>query len=139
MAMTNNLFHEPEDGYIAHTATSAMFVTNANLHEWAVFMTERSARCASEMLEASIRWPRSLAKNHTAFNVVNDTDLTFFDWLDQKQEEREQFVRYMKIIRSSTGMGLEHLIEGFKWESLGTGTVVDVCSNYHCAILILPF
>jgi 6-hydroxytryprostatin B O-methyltransferase len=136
MAMTNNLFYEPEPNHIAHTATSAMFVTNPLMHEWAVFMTERSALCASKMLEASIKWPQSLAKNHTGFNIAQDTELTFFEWLDQEPKESERFVQYMKMIRSSEGLGLEHLISGFDWASLGTGTVVDV---RHVSSLYLSF
>nr|WCR31483.1 O-methyltransferase [Talaromyces sp.] len=126
MAMTNNLFHEPEPNHVAHTATSAMFVTNPLMHDWAIFMAERSALSASKMLEASIKWPQSLAKNHTGFNIARDTDLAFFDWLDKDPKESERFAQFMKMIRSSESLGLHHLINGFDWASLGTGNVVDV-------------
>ncbi|OKL62670.1 hypothetical protein UA08_01176 [Talaromyces atroroseus] len=126
MAMTNNLFHEPEPNHVAHTPISALLATDHLMHEWARFMTERSALCASKMLEASITWPQSLAKNHTGFNIAQDTTLTFFEWLDKEPKESERFAQYMQMIRSTEGLGLEHLISGFDWASLGTGTVVDV-------------
>lgn len=128
MAMTNNLFCEPESNRIAHTATSALFVTNPKFHDWAIFMGNKSALCASAMLEASKKWPKSLAKNHTGFNIAYDTDMTFFDWLNTKPDMREDFVKYMEMIRNSEGMSLHHLVDGFDWASLGKATVVDVRS-----------
>jgi 6-hydroxytryprostatin B O-methyltransferase len=126
MAMTNNLFCEPEPGRIAHTATSALFVTSTTFHDWAIFMADKSALCASKMLEASKKWPKSLAKNNTGFNIAYNTDLSFFDWLNTEPEMREDFVKYMQLIRNSEGMALNHLLGGFDWASLGKATVVDV-------------
>lgn len=126
MAMTNHLFCEPEPNRIAHTGTSALFVTNPKFHDWAIFMGNKSALCASMMLEASKKWPKSLAKNHTGFNIAYNTDMTFFDWLNTKPAMRQDFVKYMQIIRNSDGMSLNHLVDGFDWALLGKATVVDV-------------
>ncbi|THC89106.1 hypothetical protein EYZ11_011453 [Aspergillus tanneri] len=101
MAMTNNLFCETEPNHIAHTATSALFVTHPETHDWAIFMSEKSASCASKILEASVKWPKSLAKNNTAFNVAYGTDKPFFEWLDTQPTEREQFAKYMRMIQQS--------------------------------------
>ncbi|KAB8218550.1 S-adenosyl-L-methionine-dependent methyltransferase [Aspergillus novoparasiticus] len=137
MAMTHHLFCETEPNHIAHTATSALFVTNPETHDWAMFMSEKSASCASKILEASVKWPKSLAKNNTAFNVAYGTDKPFFEWLDTQPSEREQFAKYMRMIQQSEGMSLSHLVDGFDWASLGKATVVDVGGSTGAASIAL--
>lgn len=129
MAMTSNLFCEPEPNYIAHTATSALLVTNSSLHDWAVFMTETSVPAANKLVEASEKWPDSVQKNETAYNVAFDTDLPFFDHLRTIPEKTKQFASYMKNVQNSEGTALRHLLNGYDWVSLGKATVVDVSTT----------
>jgi 6-hydroxytryprostatin B O-methyltransferase len=126
MAMTSNLFFEPKPNHIAHTATSALLVTNESLRDWAVFMSETTVPAASKLVEASERWPDSVQKNETAYNVAFDTDLPFFDHLKTQPDKTRQFASYMKNVQKSDGTAIRHLVNGFEWKSLGKATVVDV-------------
>lgn len=126
MAMTHNLFHEPTADSIAHSATSALLVTNPNFFDWARFMTEASVPTAAHLVEACERWPNSVKKNETAYNIAFNHDLPFFDHLAQDPERTKQFSGYMKSVTNSEGTHLKHLLSGFDWASLGKATVVDV-------------
>ncbi|RJE19621.1 o-methyltransferase [Aspergillus sclerotialis] len=126
MAMTNRVLCEPTPGMIAHTATSATFVTNPSLHDWAIFMCEASVPAAAHMVEASKKWPDSSAPNETAYNVAFDTNLPFFDHLATLPIRTKQFAGYMKNVTNSEGTAIRHLLNGFNWAGLGTAHVVDV-------------
>lgn len=126
MAMTNNLFSEPTANTIAHSAISALLVTNPNFFDWARFMTEASIPTAAKLVEACERWPDSVKKNETAYNIAFDHDLPFFDHLAQDPERTRQFSGYMKSVTNSEGTDLKHLVAGFDWAKLGKATIVDV-------------
>ena len=133
MAITDGLFYEPCPNCIGHSATSTLLATNQNLHGWAVFMCETSAPTAAKLVEASERWPNSVDKSQTAFNVAFQTDLPFFQHLAGNPERTQQFAGYMKSVTNSEGTHVKHLLAGFDWASLGQATIVDVCcshSNY---------
>jgi 6-hydroxytryprostatin B O-methyltransferase len=126
MAMTSGLLSEPEPGRVAHSAVSALFLTNPNFLLWAEFMTECSAPTAARFADATQKWPGSANKTETAYNIAFDTDLPFFDHLATVPKRTEQFAGYMKSVTSSEGTDLKHLVSGYDWASLGKATVVDV-------------
>jgi 6-hydroxytryprostatin B O-methyltransferase len=135
MAMTNNLFSELSPNTISHSATSALLVTDPSFHDWAVVMCELSAPTAAKYVEATTKWPNSVAINETAYNIAFDTDLPFFDHLALDPEKTKQFAGYMKNVTSSQGTSMEHLLRGFPWASLGEATVVDVCNILDFALM----
>jgi 6-hydroxytryprostatin B O-methyltransferase len=126
MAMTSHILHEPQPGSIAHTATSAQFVTNPSMNDWAEFMCEGSVPAALHLVAATKRWPTSQARTETAYNAAFDTELPFFDHLATLPDRTRQFAGYMKNVTSSEGTKLDHLLTGFDWAGLGTAKIVDV-------------
>lgn len=130
MIMTSQVFYEPQPGSIAHTATSAQFVTNQSLSDWAQFMCEASVPAALSLVVATERWPTSQLRTETAYNVAANTDLPFFDHLATLPERTRQFAGYMKNVTSSEGTKLDHLLSGFNWAGLGSAKIVDVCFPY---------
>ena len=135
MAITNNLFSETSPNNISHSATSALLITDPSFHDWAVVMCELSAPTAAKYLEATKKWPDSVAKNETAYNLAFDTDLPFFDHLALDSEKMKQFAGYMKNVTSSEGTSIEHLLRGFDWANLDEGIVVDVRFRFDSVLL----
>lgn len=129
LAMTSNLFCEPELDQVAHSATSALLVTKPELHDWAIFLTETTAPSAFKLVEATEKWPEAFQKNETAYNVAFDTDLPFFEHLNTNPRRVQEFAGYMKNVQQSEGTSLRHLVQGFDWAALGKGTVVDVSGH----------
>ncbi|CAG8212627.1 unnamed protein product [Penicillium salamii] len=126
MAMTSHVLHEPQPGSIAHSATSAQFVTNPSMNDWAEFMCQASVPAALNLVNATERWPISQARTETAYNVAFDTELPFFDHLATLPDRTRQFAGYMKNVTSSEGTKLDHLLSGFDWSGLGSAQIVDV-------------
>src|SRR5690349_15474125 len=126
MAMTDNLFLELVPDQISHSAASALIAENPNFNAWAAYMGETSSAAAAKLVDASIKWPGSLAKNETAYNIAFDTDLPFFDHTASDPERMKQFATYMKNVTSSEGTDIKHALTGFDWKSLGQAVVVDV-------------
>ncbi|OGM43332.1 hypothetical protein ABOM_008734 [Aspergillus bombycis] len=101
MAMTNMLFTEPTPGQIAHSATSALLAANDNMYAWAKYMCDRSTPTAMKMVEAHEKWPGTVRKNETAYNIAFETDLPFFDHLATDSEKTAEFAAYMKNVTTN--------------------------------------
>ncbi|WZH40774.1 O-methyltransferase-domain-containing protein [Fusarium acuminatum] len=127
MAMTNNILAEPATGYVTHTANSAMFLKFPNTRDWASYMFTASIPTAAAMVTATEKWPGSVKKTETAYNVAFHHDLPFFDHLSQSPVLTKQFSGYMKSVTDGQGMDLSHLVHGFHWASLpDKSLVVDI-------------
>ena len=127
MAMTTNLLREPIYGEVAHSSTSAAFVMNPSLRDWALFTTSNVAMIASHTVEATEKYGDTESKTQTAFNAWKNTDEPFFGYVKQDKELTRQFASFMKDISTAKGMKIQHLLTGYDWASLGKATVVDVC------------
>lgn len=129
MAMTNTLFCEQSDGKnVCHSATSALLARNDDVYAYASYMCAKSAPTAMNMAAAHKRWgPASKRTYETAYNIAFDTDLPFFEHLARDEAKMDEFAKYMRNVRSSAGIDLQHLVDGFAWQGIPHGgVVVDV-------------
>jgi 6-hydroxytryprostatin B O-methyltransferase len=129
MAMTNSLFREQPDGKsVRHSATSAFLGRNSDVHAYAAYMCTQSAPMAMHMTGAHQRWGAdSTRKYETAYNLAFNTDLPFFEHLSRDEARMGRFAQYMRNVRSSEAVDLNHLLAGFPWQDLANGgVVVDV-------------
>lgn len=126
MAMLHGFLREPWAGELAHTAKSALLVTNPAMLDWALFMAESTSKGAAHLVDATEKYGASESKTETAFNIACNTDLPYFDYLAQTPSLRKKFAAYMKNVTQGEGTKIGHLVNGFEWASLGDGTVVDV-------------
>jgi len=127
--MTTNLFLETVPNEVSHSATSALIASDPNFYAWAAYMGESSAPAAAKLVDASVKWPGSLEKTETPYNLAFDTGLPFFDHTALDPCKEKQFARYMKHVTSSEGTHTKHVVNGFDWGSLGKAVVVDVSRN----------
>lgn len=132
MAITRDFLREPVSGELAHSSVSAAFVENPSFGDWAVFMASTSAQVALNLVGATEKFGETISKCQTAYNVWQDTDLPFFDHLKLDEERTRQFAGYMKNVTSAKGTGIQHLVNGYDWSSLGSATVVDVSLRGSC-------
>jgi 6-hydroxytryprostatin B O-methyltransferase len=136
MAMTTGLFLEQTPQHVAHSATSALFSTNEDYHNWAVYATDVSAPVAAAMTEAHERWPNDTEKTHTAHNVAFNHDLAFFERLGQNPALHKQFAGYMRAVATNQGTHMKHLVNGLKWNKLPKATIVDVGPECRPSLLV---
>lgn len=87
---------------------------------------------ATKMVESTIAWGSFKAKHQsayhiTAYNLLNQTELPMFNHIGTDPEMRKEYSNSMKIQTQSKGLNIQHLVNGFDWESLGETTIIDVC------------
>ncbi|PFH55089.1 hypothetical protein XA68_10775 [Ophiocordyceps unilateralis] len=128
MAMTSGLFTEAEAGRVAHNPLSLSLAKNESFRDWAHFMVQYGQPSAAALAEATARWGDSEAINETAQNVAFQTDLSYFETMQQREGAADEFARYMKAIQQSSGLCLQQLVKGLDWsERFGERAhIVDV-------------
>jgi 6-hydroxytryprostatin B O-methyltransferase len=126
MAICMGFLSEDSPGVVSHSRVSAHFRENAALQDWAVFMAEATLPMALKLYEATEKFGTTQNKTETAFNLAMNTNLPFFDYLNQSPHLTKQFAGYMKSVTSTQGTAIKHLVEGFDWAGLGAAKVVDV-------------
>lgn len=134
--MTNSLFREQAGGtHVGHSATSALLAHNSDVHAWANYICDNTAPMALKLGAAHKQWgPATVSKHETAYNIAFNTDLPFFDHLGRSEARMGQFAGYMKNVRSSKGIDIQHLVDGYRWKDVQDGGVVVDVSRF-----ILPF
>ncbi|KAK5321117.1 hypothetical protein LTR93_006359 [Exophiala xenobiotica] len=135
-AMTSGYFEEPEIGYVAHTAGSKLFL-NPDLKDAVGYVIEDTFPAASKLAEAIEKYPASQETNETAWNLAHGTDLSVFQYFEKHPSRMERFMGAMRMMSEREGFDLKYLVEGYSWEALGKGLVVDVGGNFgHCSYAI---
>ena len=131
MAITTSLFREQQDGrHVSHSAVSALLARDSDVYAYATYMCAKSAPMAMHMAAADKRWgPASKRTYETAYNMAFDTDLPFFEHISRDDAKMSEFAKYMRNVRSSEGVDIQHLVNGFSWQEIPNGGVlVDVSS-----------
>ncbi|PWY71774.1 S-adenosyl-L-methionine-dependent methyltransferase [Aspergillus sclerotioniger CBS 115572] len=140
MAMTNSLFLElPDTQHVTHSATSAFLSRNPDAHTYASYMCAKSAPMALDMAAAHQKWGAGTTSlSETAYNVAFDTDMPFFEHIGQDEARMNQFARYMRNVRSSEGVDINHLVNGYPWGRIpDQAVVVDVGGSTGTSSLAL--
>lgn len=126
-AMTNSIFREPEIGFVAHTAASALLVRNRGVRDWVGYTTEESYLCSAKLVEATEKWGMGDRTGQWAYNLAFNTQLPLFEHMEHFPERAERFANTMIDMTSTDDYHIRHLVNGFAWNQLPAGsTVVDV-------------
>ena len=126
MAICASFFDEPKPGHVSHSRLSAHFAKSSALQDWAEFLADATVPMAMRFADATEKWGSTKSKKETAYNLALNTDLPFFDYLNQMPEFRKRFAGYMKCVTATQGTAVEHMLSGFDWAGVGKGLVVDV-------------
>ncbi|KXT10700.1 hypothetical protein AC579_5052 [Pseudocercospora musae] len=122
-AITNHIFHEPESDEVAHTAYSAILVTDAELRAEIGFEVEEGLPVATNLVEAHEKWSMKDGRgNRAAFQIANGTDLEVGEFYaqDGMEERREGF----SAARPDEGFEEEFLMKAYPWDKVKR--IVDV-------------
>jgi hypothetical protein len=95
MMATSGFLCEPQPGQLAHTTLSAPFVSDLNLLDASLFLSETATPAAYEMTSATRRWGLSTQADQTAYNIALDTPSTFSSACDQSARLRRQWSAYL--------------------------------------------
>lgn len=128
-AMTNRIFTEPEPGFIAHTASSALLVRSQALKDWVGYTSEETYPASAKVVEAQERFGVTDDPRQTGYSVAFATDKPMFVHMAEDPERERRFANTMVEMTSTEGYGIGHLVRGYRWDGIGRATVVDVCST----------
>ncbi|KAI0190767.1 S-adenosyl-L-methionine-dependent methyltransferase [Xylaria flabelliformis] len=122
----HRLFTGPQEGLVAHSAGSKLLATEdvvrAGLAQSFQDFYGSFARTADALDTFKDGEP-----NHMGFALAHNTDNNMFDFLRSQPLKADQFSKAMRFYAGGVpGYSESHLVEGYPWDSLGTGTVVDV-------------
>ena len=125
-AMTKHIFKEPRKGVVAHTALSRVLAEDSQMLDWVGAVTEDIWPATTQAINALVRYPGSQEANETGFAIANHTTNSIYQELGQNPLRARRFGEAMKFYTEGTGYDLQHLVNGYPWSSIGSGTVVDV-------------
>ncbi|RVD82527.1 uncharacterized protein DFL_006950 [Arthrobotrys flagrans] len=126
-AMTNRVFCEPRQGYIAHTALS-LLLRNESSPEWAWigYNTQELCHTARTLVPNLEKYPTSEELKEAPWSMAFD-DQGFFEYMDKNPESAKRFGVSMSLWSSGDGLRVAPLVTGYDWGKLPEGaTVVDV-------------
>lgn len=140
-AMTNRMFYEPSPDHVAHTAMSAAPVKDPSMKAIIAHCIEESGASSTKQVEALDRYGESQDPRKAAATLAFDTKGgNIFDFFENDGEGEmkgwrgRRFAEAMRSTTTQRGHQGTAVHEGFDWQSLVEGTVVDVCHGCPCSI-----
>ncbi|KAL8821626.1 MAG: hypothetical protein Q9223_000369 [Gallowayella weberi] len=125
-AMSHRIFQEPSKGIVRHTAASKALADNLLLRQRMGMVAEELWPATTKAVAALTKWPGSEEPNNAGFNIINNTDATIFEEISKDPDRDQRYADAMKFFAKDPGLEYHHMLEGYKWNSLGEGTVVDI-------------
>ncbi|KAL6704153.1 hypothetical protein ACN47E_008713 [Coniothyrium glycines] len=137
LGIAYRVFCEPRPGVIAHSAASRQIADDALVASWVGANVDDMWPAAEKVVAALAKWPDAAEANQTGFALANNTDLPFYAVLGQDPQRARRFGGAMSFFTTGDGYSLRHLVDGYPWESVGSGTVVDLGGSHGDAAFAL--
>lgn len=125
-AMTFRIFQEPREGVVCHTAASKALADNPMLRQWTGMVSEELWPAVTKAVDAIEKWPGSEEPNQAGYNIAHNTDATIFEEVAKYPEREQRYAAAMMFTSQGPGVEHSHILDGFDWDSIGNGVVVDV-------------
>ncbi|KAK6860651.1 hypothetical protein PG995_004287 [Apiospora arundinis] len=128
-AMINHIFREEPAGHVCHTPLSTHLAQSPVFCDFLRTLANVFHPACASLPTALSRWPQTRSMTEAAHGVARQTDLTFYDWLERKENAalRLNFDKGMEGI-SRGGQRLQDTdLRAYPWGKLPEGAmVVDV-------------
>ena len=121
--MTWRYFYEPVPGSVAHTAGSKLLIVMRDTVGYIVDETFSSGPRIGAVAEM---FPKSEERNHSPWNVAHGIDKPMFEYFETNPKRMTRFLGHMDTLGGSQGWNIKHLVNGYDWEGIGKGKVVDI-------------
>ncbi|KAI4159295.1 MAG: hypothetical protein LQ342_006699 [Letrouitia transgressa] len=127
-AAMNKIFYEDSPNHVVHTAISSILVKDPIMWDWVGHFTEEGYPSNAAWSAAMQKYPNSQELNETPFAVAFNYDKPggFFQYTAENETSQKRFFGAMKGVGMAPGVDYGHVANGYDWEKLGKGTVVDM-------------
>lgn len=140
-AMTNNIFHEPTPGYIAHTAQSRVLAQDTSLQAWVGFNSEDIFPAAGHVIEALKSNPEATSITHAGFNYAFRTagEEPMFVTLGKDPIRAKRFAYAMHSFTGGEGYEISYFVDNCDFSEVNErgGTFVDIGGSHGFVSLAL--
>lgn len=126
-AVTNHFFQEISLDEVAHTAYSALLVTDKAERAIVEFECFDVFPAATKLVHACEKWPGAEEPDHSAWSLANHTDQSFFQHLSEPEnkDSQQRFADAMTAEMSAPELHIKYTLSGYDWKSV-KGTIVDI-------------
>lgn len=127
-AITNRVFCEPREGFVAHTAASAVFAKDQQMVDWSGLNSEEFFGAASKTVKAMQEHPGSQEPTETGYSLSHCPGQPMFANIPKDPKRVKRFGNAMASLTGGEGYELDHLIDNFEWKELDEkgALIVDV-------------
>ncbi|KAJ9367330.1 hypothetical protein DTO282F9_7368 [Paecilomyces variotii] len=137
LGIAHRVFKEPRPGVIAHSAASRQIAEDARVASWVGANVDDMWPAAEKVVDALVKWPLAAEPNQTGFSLANGTDQSFYAELAKNPDRARRFAGAMSFFTTGEGYSLRHLTDGYCWDSIGAGTVIDLGGSHGDAAFAL--
>lgn len=121
-AIAYRVFNEKRPGYISHSPLSKLLAGNPRMQESLDMIREELLVSSVRLADALEKWPSADEPGQTAYLLANRSEeANFFDHLALYPQQEQRFGSSMKTLAQYSDITAQ-----YPWDSLGSGTVVDV-------------
>lgn len=138
-AMTNRIFCEPREGYVAHTAASRVLLEDAQMNDWVGLCSAEFFPAAARTVDAMTLYPSSQEPSQTGFSLAHCPDKPMFAALGSDPARAKRFGNAMGSLTGGEGYEVDHIVNNYPWAELGEATVVDVCHMTRVHMVCQPY
>lgn len=132
--MTNQIFHEPSPGLIAHTAASRVLAEDESLQGWVGFNAEDIFPAAAHSLQALRTHPEGTSLTRTGFNFAyNTVDVEpMFATFGKDPVRAKRMGLAMASLTGGEGYELSHFVDNYDLSDVDAkeGTFVDIGGSH---------
>ncbi|KAF2430168.1 O-methyltransferase [Tothia fuscella] len=129
-AMTNRLFREPREGYVAHTAASKILLEDQQMIDWVGLCSEEFFPAAARTIDAMVKYPASQEPTQTGYSLAHCPDQPMFQVIGKDPARAKRFGGAMSSLTGGEGYEVKYLVDSYPWEDLGEATIVDIGGSH---------
>ncbi|OCK75619.1 O-methyltransferase [Lepidopterella palustris CBS 459.81] len=141
-AMTNRIFKEPREGFVAHTAASRLLVDDPQMIDWVGLCSADFFPAAAHTVDAMVKYPGSQEPSEAGFTVAWRHEGTpMFMEIGKNPARAKRFGGAMQSLTGGEGYEVDYLVDGYPWGDLGDATFVDIGGSFGfvCVALAKKF
>lgn len=141
-AMTNRIFREPNDGFVAHTAASRLLVDDSQMIDWVGLCSADFFPAAAHTVDAMVKYPGSQEPGEAGFTVAWRHEGTpMFMEIGKNPARAKRFGGAMSSLTGGEGYEVDYLVNGYPWADFGDATFVDIGGSHGfvCVALAKKF
>jgi hypothetical protein len=126
MAISNNIFNEPQKGFITHSAVSRLIAEEKLVYQWIGLVSEELWPASCKTVPAMIHWPGSQEPAETGFALANENIESFWDAIRKNPHRAQRFVDGIRFLQTHPAFTVDYLVDSLQWDETCPETMVDI-------------